>query len=93
MTGAIKLQPDDGPRSSIGIGSSSDDAVGSHRRSLGDSLKGSGSSLGTCQEIAGRRPKDSPQEYWRLSNWWERVTHPGWAVEPLVPRNLGTLGN
>ncbi|RRT31951.1 hypothetical protein B296_00057457 [Ensete ventricosum] len=28
MTGAMKLQPDDGPRSSLGIGPGSDDAVG-----------------------------------------------------------------
>ncbi|RWW45183.1 hypothetical protein BHE74_00048993, partial [Ensete ventricosum] len=30
MIGAIELQPDDGPRSSLGIGLGSDDAVG-HR--------------------------------------------------------------
>ncbi|RRT35643.1 hypothetical protein B296_00032622 [Ensete ventricosum] len=28
MTGAIELQPDDGPRSSLGIGPGSDDAMG-----------------------------------------------------------------
>ncbi|RRT32234.1 hypothetical protein B296_00051595 [Ensete ventricosum] len=39
------------------------------RDSLGDSSKGSGSSLGTRREIAGRRPDDSPQEYRRLSDW------------------------
>ncbi|RWV92214.1 hypothetical protein GW17_00045431 [Ensete ventricosum] len=33
----------------------SDDVVGSYRSSLGDSTKGSGSSLGTCREIVGRR--------------------------------------
>ncbi|RRT41312.1 hypothetical protein B296_00052802 [Ensete ventricosum] len=31
MIGAIELQPDDGPRSSLSIRSGSDDAVGSHR--------------------------------------------------------------
>ncbi|RWV86710.1 hypothetical protein GW17_00051362 [Ensete ventricosum] len=71
MTGAMKLKPDDGPRSSLGIGPGSDDAVGSRRSSLGDSPKGSGSSLETCQEIVGRRPEDSPQEYRRLPDWRE----------------------
>ncbi|RZR71716.1 hypothetical protein BHM03_00006754 [Ensete ventricosum] len=32
MTGSMKLQPDDGPRYNLGIGSSSDNAVGSHRK-------------------------------------------------------------
>ncbi|RWW18900.1 hypothetical protein BHE74_00045199 [Ensete ventricosum] len=67
-TGAMKLQPDDGPRSSLGIGPSSDDVVGSRRSSLGDSQKGSGSSLGTHREIAGRRPEDSRQECRRLTD-------------------------
>ncbi|RZS20859.1 hypothetical protein BHM03_00053416 [Ensete ventricosum] len=31
MTGAMELQPDNGPRSSLGIGPSSDDAVEHHR--------------------------------------------------------------
>ncbi|RWV83539.1 hypothetical protein BHE74_00052918 [Ensete ventricosum] len=31
--------------------------MGSHRSSLGDSPKGSGSLLGTCREITGRRPE------------------------------------
>ncbi|RWW39071.1 hypothetical protein BHE74_00055632, partial [Ensete ventricosum] len=39
MTGAIELQLDDGPRSSFSIEPGSDDAVGSHRSSLGDSPK------------------------------------------------------
>ncbi|RWW04323.1 hypothetical protein GW17_00032457, partial [Ensete ventricosum] len=69
MTGAMKLQPNDGPRSSLRIGPSSDDAVGSRQRSLGDSSKGSGSSLGTRQEITRRRPEDSPPECRRLSDW------------------------
>ncbi|RRT57301.1 hypothetical protein B296_00002871, partial [Ensete ventricosum] len=71
MTGAMKLQPDDGLRSSLGIGPSSDDAVGSRRSSLGDSPKESGSSLGTRREIT-RRMEDSLQEYQRLPDWWER---------------------
>ncbi|RWV78291.1 hypothetical protein GW17_00060759, partial [Ensete ventricosum] len=32
MTRSMKLQPDDGPRYSLGIGPSSDDAVGPHRK-------------------------------------------------------------
>ncbi|RWV81079.1 hypothetical protein GW17_00057536 [Ensete ventricosum] len=47
-------------------GRGSDDVVGSHRSSLGDSPKGSGSSLGTRREITERRPEDLPQVYRRL---------------------------
>ncbi|RRT45425.1 hypothetical protein B296_00022195 [Ensete ventricosum] len=54
----------------------------SHRRSLGDSLKGLESSLGTRREIAERRPEDSLQEYRRLLDWRERLTCPVWAVDP-----------
>ncbi|RWV92226.1 hypothetical protein GW17_00045416 [Ensete ventricosum] len=32
MVGSIKLQPDDGPSYSLGIGPSSDDAMGSHQK-------------------------------------------------------------
>ncbi|RRT61268.1 hypothetical protein B296_00010646 [Ensete ventricosum] len=66
MTEAMELQPDNGPRSSLGIRLGSDNVVGSHRSSLGDSLKGSGSSLGTCREITEKRPEDSSQECRRL---------------------------
>ncbi|RWW84609.1 hypothetical protein BHE74_00006772 [Ensete ventricosum] len=38
---------------------------------LGDSLKGSGSLLGTCREIAGRRPEDLLKECRRLPDWQE----------------------
>ncbi|RRT31308.1 hypothetical protein B296_00050139, partial [Ensete ventricosum] len=69
MTGAMELQSDDGPRSSLGIGPGSDDAVGSRRSSLGDSSKGLERSLGTCPEIAERKSEDSPQECQRLSDW------------------------
>ncbi|RRT59776.1 hypothetical protein B296_00014362 [Ensete ventricosum] len=48
--------------------------VGQHWiRSLGDSSKGSGTSLETCREIAGRRPNDLPQEYQTLPDWRERL--------------------
>ncbi|RWW87209.1 hypothetical protein BHE74_00003980 [Ensete ventricosum] len=40
-----------------------------YQDSLGDSTKGSGSSLGTHWEIARRRSKDSPQECRRLLDW------------------------
>ncbi|RRT35952.1 hypothetical protein B296_00045665 [Ensete ventricosum] len=42
------------------------DLVGS---SLGDSSKGSGSSLGTHREITRKRPKDSLQECRRVTDW------------------------
>ncbi|RRT35046.1 hypothetical protein B296_00053200 [Ensete ventricosum] len=71
MTGAIELQSDDGPRSSLGIGPGSDDVVRSRRSSLGDLPKGLGSSLETCKEIAGIRPEDSSQECRRLLDWRE----------------------
>ncbi|RRT50605.1 hypothetical protein B296_00020356 [Ensete ventricosum] len=48
---------------------SSDEVVGSRRSSLGDSPKGSRSSLGTRREIARRSPKDLPQECRRLLDW------------------------
>ncbi|RRT43977.1 hypothetical protein B296_00045208 [Ensete ventricosum] len=67
----MELQQDDGPRSSVGIGSGSDDAVRSRQSSLGDSSKGSGNSLGTRREIAGRRPENSVQECRRLPDWRE----------------------
>ncbi|RWW24681.1 hypothetical protein GW17_00011014 [Ensete ventricosum] len=73
----MELQQDDGPRSSVGIGSGSDDAVRSRRSSLGDSSKGSGNSLGTRWEIVGRRPENSPQECRRLPDWrdiWQRAS-------------------
>ncbi|RZS09394.1 hypothetical protein BHM03_00040470 [Ensete ventricosum] len=44
--------------------------------SLGNSLKGSGSSLGTRREIIERRPKDSSQECGRLSDWRECSPQP-----------------
>ncbi|RRT78938.1 hypothetical protein B296_00000268 [Ensete ventricosum] len=71
MIVAMKLQPDDGPRSILGISPGSDDAVGSRRSSLGDSPKGSGSTLGRRREITGRRPEDSLYECRRLLDWWE----------------------
>ncbi|RRT59079.1 hypothetical protein B296_00018336 [Ensete ventricosum] len=41
---------------------------------LGDLPKGSRSLLGTRREITERRPEDSSQKYWRLSDWQEVST-------------------
>ncbi|RWW32346.1 hypothetical protein GW17_00002982 [Ensete ventricosum] len=96
MTGAMKLQPDDEPRSSLGIRSSSDDAVGSRRHSLGDSLKGLRSSLGTRREIGERRPEDSAQEYRRLLDWLEStpvgVLNPPFLVFASFPAECSPDG-
>ncbi|RRT47475.1 hypothetical protein B296_00044377 [Ensete ventricosum] len=82
---AEKLTGNDGPRSSLGIGPGSDDAVGSRRSSLGDSTKGTGSSLGTRREIAGRRPEDSPQECQRLPNWRELdLDYLDWSLSVII---------
>ncbi|RWV78304.1 hypothetical protein GW17_00060744 [Ensete ventricosum] len=92
MTGAIELQPDDGPRLSLDIGPGSDDVVGSHRSSLGDSSKELGSLLRTHWEIAGRRPEDSPPECRRLPDlqeYFRRLTHPKWTSKPPIPRCSG----
>ncbi|RRT34998.1 hypothetical protein B296_00031741 [Ensete ventricosum] len=71
MIGAMKLQPDDGPRSSLCIGPG-------YKRCNGISPKGLGSSLGTRWEIAGRTPEDSPQECRTLPDRREqRVNCPG----------------
>ncbi|RWV79987.1 hypothetical protein GW17_00058802, partial [Ensete ventricosum] len=51
MTGAMKLQPDDGPRSSLGIGSGSDDVVGSRREFARRITKG-------IEKLAGNTPGD-----------------------------------
>ncbi|RRT45171.1 hypothetical protein B296_00037583 [Ensete ventricosum] len=67
-----KLQPDDGLRSSLGIGPDLDDEVRSRRSSLGDSPKGSGSSLRTHWEITRRRSEDSSQECRRLLDWQDK---------------------
>ncbi|RZS26663.1 hypothetical protein BHM03_00060032 [Ensete ventricosum] len=61
----MKLQPDDGPRYSLGIGPSSDDAVGSRRKFTRRFAEGIGKLVGyikddrreedrrTCRKIAG----------------------------------------
>ncbi|RWW03340.1 hypothetical protein GW17_00033507 [Ensete ventricosum] len=62
--------------------------------SLEDSSKGSGSSLGTCQEITGRRPEDLPQVCRRLQDWqkyFEQLTRLGPTGKPPVPWCSGRL--
>ncbi|RRT73084.1 hypothetical protein B296_00017727 [Ensete ventricosum] len=69
------------------------DLVGS---SLGDSPKGSGSSLGARQKITRRRPDNLPQECWRLPDWqklglslslwyFRQLTRLGSVGKPSVP--------
>ncbi|RZS28915.1 hypothetical protein BHM03_00062569 [Ensete ventricosum] len=71
--------------------------------SLGDSPKGSGSSLGARPKITGRRPYDLPQECWRLPDWWklgislslwyfQRLTCPGQRVNRPYPNFSDTVG-
>ncbi|RRT34060.1 hypothetical protein B296_00056554 [Ensete ventricosum] len=49
MTGSMKLQPDDGPRYSLGIGSSSDDAVGSRQKFARRFTEGIGKLVGNAK--------------------------------------------
>ncbi|RRT42968.1 hypothetical protein B296_00043405 [Ensete ventricosum] len=49
MTGSIELQPDNGPRSSLGIGPGSDDAVGSRREFARKFVEGIGKLAGNMK--------------------------------------------
>ncbi|RRT40193.1 hypothetical protein B296_00029671 [Ensete ventricosum] len=49
MVGSMKLQPDDGPRYSLGIGPSSDDAVGSRRKFTRRFTEGMGKLVGNVK--------------------------------------------
>ncbi|RWW71730.1 hypothetical protein BHE74_00020496 [Ensete ventricosum] len=57
MTGALELQPDDGPRSNLGIGPILNDVVGSHwefaRRFIEGIGKLAGNTLGDRQKKTG----------------------------------------
>ncbi|RRT36537.1 hypothetical protein B296_00057072 [Ensete ventricosum] len=55
MTGSMELQPDNGPRSSLGIGPSSDDEVGSHWEFARRFYEGIGKLAGKRREIAGKK--------------------------------------
>ncbi|RZS05497.1 hypothetical protein BHM03_00036032 [Ensete ventricosum] len=80
MIGAMKLQPDDGPRSSLCIGPG-------YKRCNGISPKGLGSSLGTRWEIAGRTPEDSPQECRTLPDRRESGYK---RCSEILPKGLGS---
>ncbi|RWV84448.1 hypothetical protein GW17_00053838 [Ensete ventricosum] len=49
MIGAIELQPNDGPRSSLGIGLGSDNAVGSRREFARRFIEGIGKLVGNMK--------------------------------------------
>ncbi|RRT45426.1 hypothetical protein B296_00041400 [Ensete ventricosum] len=57
----MKLQTDDGPRYSLGIGSSSDDAVGSRRKFTRRFVEGigklAGNAKGDRREIIGKKTR------------------------------------
>ncbi|RWW74878.1 hypothetical protein BHE74_00017138, partial [Ensete ventricosum] len=86
MAGSMKLQPDDGPRYSLGIGPSSDDAVGSCRkfarrfaegiRKLAGNVKGDRwkEDRRTCRKIAGGC--QSMREIREVANRCRRVNRP-----------------
>ncbi|RZR84450.1 hypothetical protein BHM03_00011288 [Ensete ventricosum] len=52
-----------------------------------------GSSLGTHQEITGRRSEYLPQECRKLPDWWERVNRPylvsEWLTVGTLPKSTG----
>ncbi|RWV78824.1 hypothetical protein GW17_00060140, partial [Ensete ventricosum] len=49
MIGSMKLQPDDGPRYSLGIGPSLDDVVGSRRKFARRFTEGAGKLVGNAK--------------------------------------------
>ncbi|RRT48058.1 hypothetical protein B296_00025143 [Ensete ventricosum] len=67
----MKLQPDNGPRSSLGIGPGLDDVVGPRRKFARRFTEGIGKLARNTWEITGRRPENSPQECRRLPVWRE----------------------
>ncbi|RWV83292.1 hypothetical protein GW17_00055126, partial [Ensete ventricosum] len=58
MTGSVKLQPDDGPRYSLGIGPSLNDVVGYCRKFVRRFTEGIG-------KLAGNAKGDRREEDWR----------------------------
>ncbi|RZS23084.1 hypothetical protein BHM03_00055946 [Ensete ventricosum] len=87
MAGSMKLQPDDRPRYSLGIGPSSDDAVGSRRKFARRFTEGIGKLAGnakgnrrkedrrTCRKIVGGCR--SIREIWAAGSSFRRVNSPG----------------
>ncbi|RZS08905.1 hypothetical protein BHM03_00039943 [Ensete ventricosum] len=87
MAGSMKLQPDDGPRYSLGIGPRSDDAVGYRQKFARRFAEGIGKLIGnakgdrqkedrrTCRKIAGVCGSRGQQiSMGKLPRWW--VNHP-----------------
>ncbi|RWW54248.1 hypothetical protein BHE74_00039178 [Ensete ventricosum] len=92
MAGSMKLQPNDGPRYTLDIGLSSDDAVGSRRKFARRFVEGirklAGNTKGdhwkenrrTCRKIAGGCR--SMREIWAVTSRCQWVNHPngGWTA-------------
>ncbi|RZS26314.1 hypothetical protein BHM03_00059638 [Ensete ventricosum] len=105
MTGAMKLQPDDGPRSSLGIRPGSNNVVGPRREFARRFTEDIGSLLGTHREIA-RRLTARMLDAARLAGWRLGRLYPGNratvlltvdlpkpTAESLVPRFYGFCFN
>ncbi|RWV89636.1 hypothetical protein GW17_00048213 [Ensete ventricosum] len=60
MTGAMELQPDDGPRSSLGIGLGFDDAMGPRREFARRFVK-------AIRKLVGNKPGDRRKKTIRLA--------------------------
>ncbi|RWW03384.1 hypothetical protein GW17_00033460 [Ensete ventricosum] len=97
MTGAMELQPDDGPRSSLGI-------VPGFGRCSGISLEFARRFAEWIEKLAGRSPEEDRKTRHKnvggcriggtggctaVALVFGRLTRPGWAVEPLVPKCSG----
>ncbi|RRT61009.1 hypothetical protein B296_00035021 [Ensete ventricosum] len=65
----MKLQPDNGPRSSLGIGLGLDDAVGPRREFTRRFAKGIRKLAGSTPGDHWKKTGDLPQECWRLPDW------------------------
>ncbi|RWW35726.1 hypothetical protein BHE74_00059306 [Ensete ventricosum] len=72
MAGSMKLQPDDGPRQSLGIGPISDDVVGSRRKFARRFAEGTGKLAGNAK---GDRRKEDRRTCRKITggcrNMWE----------------------
>ncbi|RWV90118.1 hypothetical protein GW17_00047701 [Ensete ventricosum] len=85
MTGAIELQSDNGPKSSLGIGPGSDDVVGPHREFARRFAKGIG-------KLAGNTQRDRQKKTERLA---VRMLKAARLAGPLFSacNNLNPCGN
>ncbi|RWV83089.1 hypothetical protein GW17_00055352 [Ensete ventricosum] len=85
MTGAMTLQPDDGPRSSLSIGPGFGRCSGISSKFTRRFTKGIGKLAGTRREITGRRSDDLPQECWRLPDWRELdLDYLDWSLSVVI---------